>query len=39
MDHVILIIRYDPSLVSPEFMAEHITELEGVDTIKIKEGD
>lgn len=38
-DHVILIVSYDPLLVGPEFMAEHLHELEGVEVIKIKEGD
>lgn len=33
MERVQLTVRYDPSLVSPEFLAEHILELEGVEAV------
>lgn len=38
-EHVIFIVTYDPLLVSPEFMAEHLYELEGVEVVRIKDGD
>lgn len=30
MEKAIICIEYDETLVSPEFMAEHVAELEGV---------
>ena len=39
MERVMFIVTYDPALVSPEFMAEHLNELEGVTLIRTKEGD
>jgi hypothetical protein len=39
MDHVTLFITFDPTLVSPEFMAEHIQELEGVESVEVGETD
>ena len=38
-EYVIFIVKYDPALVTSDFMAEHLWELEGVENIKIKEGD
>lgn len=39
MDRVIFIVTYDPTLVSADYMAEHLWELEGVEVIRTKEGD
>jgi hypothetical protein len=38
-DYVFLKVKYDPLLVSPEFMAEHVYELEGVDWVVIEDAN
>lgn len=38
-DRVMFIVTYDDLLVTPEFMAGHLLELEGVEVVKTKEGD
>lgn len=34
-----LVIEYDEVLVSPQFMAEHVLELEGVESVGVHEGE
>lgn len=34
-DTVTLTVTYNPNLVSEEFMAEHVQELEGVEWVRI----
>lgn len=39
MEYVFLRVAYDPALVTPEFMAGLVLELEGVGMVKIKAAD
>lgn len=39
MEFVILKVQYDPNLVSPDFMAENVFDLEGVETVHIEDAD
>lgn len=39
MARLILVVDYDPLLISPQFMADHILELEGVEVVQTEEGD
>jgi hypothetical protein len=38
-EFVVLKVKYDPALVTPEFMAEQVHELEGVEWVRIEEAD
>lgn len=37
MTRAILDVRYDETLLSANFMADHIFELEGVESVTVKE--
>lgn len=37
METVYLAVTYDPALVTPEFMAEHVFELEGIEAVRVEE--
>ena len=39
MEHVILIVSYDPAVVSYDYLAQQVMETEGVANVKIKDGD
>jgi len=36
-ERIALFITYDPEQVTADFMAEHITELEGVESVHIED--
>lgn len=37
--YVLLRVKYDPLLVSPEFMADNVIELEGVESVEVIDAD
>lgn len=39
MAYVLLKVKYDAGLVTPEFMAEKVYEAEGVEWVKIEDAD
>lgn len=39
MEYVLLKVKYDPSLISPEFMADQVSDLEGVEFVHVDEAD
>lgn len=39
MDFVFLKVKYDPLLVSPEFMAEQVYELDGIAWVEIEDAN
>jgi hypothetical protein len=39
MSHVILMVSYDPAVVVPEHLAGLLLEVEGVENVKVKDGD
>lgn len=36
-EFVQLLVSYDPVLVTPDFMAEHVLELEGITRVEVDE--
>ena len=36
-EFVQLLISYDPSLVTPDFLADHVLECEGVESVEVDE--
>jgi hypothetical protein len=37
MDEILLVVKFDESLVSENFIADHILELEGVESVRISD--
>jgi hypothetical protein len=37
VETVYLAVTYDPALVTPKFMAEHVLELEGIEAVRVEE--